>query len=101
MKHTDTTNISEARLRLREVAEQLSASGDSATAEAIIDIVDTLMTRRPDSRRASATVKTVAPGIVQAVTTDLKITDLPSEEIARKYKIDDRTVSEIYRTMRT
>ena len=100
MTHIYTTNIPVARVRLRKIAEQLAAAGKRKSAREIIDIVENLMTRRPGPRRAPSTRREVTPSIVKAVKLDLKNTDLPQEEIARKYKIDGGRVSEIYRSMR-
>lgn len=98
--HKYTTNIPEAREELLRIASEIEAQGLSEHAQQIRGIVENKMIRRQGPRRAPATRRRVTESIRRKVIRDLKRTDLPQEEIARKYNIDGGRVSEIGRSLR-
>ena len=98
--HKYGTNIPQARIKLLKIASNLEAMGHKVISDEIKCIIDKEMTRRPGPRRAAARRDEVTPKTIAAVRNDLVNTDLPQEEIARKYNIDGGRVSEIYRGMR-
>lgn len=99
-KHRYTTNVPLARERLLQIAERLEADGKKKIAREIVEITEHLMTRRPGLRRAPIQRKQVTEEIRDSVLRDLRDTDMPQEEIARKYGIDGGRVSEIGASVR-
>ena len=95
-----TTDIPKARQLLKRIADRIETEGFDAEAREIRRIIEDFMTRRPGPRRAPSTRNVVTKSIKAKVIQDLIHTDLPQEDIARKYNIDGGRVSEIYRTIR-
>jgi hypothetical protein len=98
--HKYTTNIPAAREALNKIAHELEIKGEVPLANEIREIVENKMVRRQGPRRAPISRKQVTPQIRDKVIHDLKNTDLPQEDIARKYNIDGGRVSEIWGKIR-
>jgi len=95
-----TTDIPKARVLLRKIASEIESKGLAVEAKEILNITENFMTRRPGPRRAPSTRVEVTASIKKKVIRDLKTTNLPQEDIAKKYNIDGGRVSEIYRETR-
>ena len=95
-----TTNIPYARSQLLRIAQEIEEVGLDQHATEIRSLIENYMVRRPGPRRAPNSRTIVDEEIRNKVILDLKNTDLPQEEIAKKYNIDGGRVSEIYRGLR-